>query len=86
MTGTWDVESFQAYYTRNGRRVQLLDTRGLDANATSSAEVLEDIVFALADIYQEERHIAGLVYVHDISRDSMDDQAEKVWYPHELQV
>lgn len=86
MTGTWDVESFQAYYSRNGRRVQLLDTRGLDANATSSAEVLEDIVFALADIYQEERHIAGLVYVHDISRDSMDDQAEKVWYPLELQV
>jgi hypothetical protein len=76
-TGTDEIELFYAHHTDHGQGFQLLDTRVLDATLMSGPEVFEDVAFALAKIYQE-RPIAGFVYVHDISRDSMDDQAEKV--------
>ncbi|KAF2730643.1 hypothetical protein EJ04DRAFT_500188 [Polyplosphaeria fusca] len=62
---TWYSASF------NDEKYTVLDTPGFDDVALTDSEILQDLATELANIYRGERHLAGLVYLHDISQVKM---------------
>ncbi|OAL53518.1 hypothetical protein IQ07DRAFT_584237 [Pyrenochaeta sp. DS3sAY3a] len=54
-----------------GQTFTILDTPGFDDIALSDSSILQALATELASIYQGGRHLAGLVYLHDISKVKM---------------
>ncbi|KAF2794115.1 hypothetical protein K505DRAFT_242837, partial [Melanomma pulvis-pyrius CBS 109.77] len=54
-----------------GQAFTILDTPGFDDIALSDSSILQDLATELASIYQGRRHLAGLIYLHDISKVKM---------------
>lgn len=52
----------------DGLPYYILDTPGFDDSVLSDSEILHMLIDELAAIYREERKLAGVVYIHDISR------------------
>ncbi|OTA93385.1 hypothetical protein M434DRAFT_395648 [Hypoxylon sp. CO27-5] len=63
---TSKVSIFMLNY-EDDRRVFLLDTPGFDDTYRSDAEILRDITFVLARVYQCGISVAGVIYMHRIT-------------------
>ncbi|KAH6905956.1 P-loop containing nucleoside triphosphate hydrolase protein [Coprinopsis sp. MPI-PUGE-AT-0042] len=73
---TRDVSCFEApvpvhFPLLQGRRLLLVDTPGFDDTFSDDSEILERIAAWLAQAYNEKMHIAGIVYLHDVSTKRM---------------
>ncbi|KAH6903466.1 P-loop containing nucleoside triphosphate hydrolase protein [Coprinopsis sp. MPI-PUGE-AT-0042] len=69
---TRDVTCFDApvpvdFPILQGKRLILVDTPGLGDTSFDDSEILKRIAAWLAQAYNENMHIAGVVYIHDIS-------------------
>ncbi|KAI1140788.1 P-loop containing nucleoside triphosphate hydrolase protein [Hypoxylon sp. FL0543] len=70
------VSFFMLKY-EDGRRVFLMDTPGFDDTYRSNAEVLRDIAFVLAKVYQCGINVAGIIYMHRITDNRMSGSSVK---------
>jgi hypothetical protein len=59
----------------------VLDTPGFDDTAISDSTILQDLGTELAWLHRSGGKLAGLVYLHDISRPRMGRVGEKVTDP-----
>jgi hypothetical protein len=56
----------------------VLDTPGFDDIALSDSSILQDLATELAAIYNNQQHLAGLIYLHDITKKRMGRISFKV--------
>ena len=66
LPGTRNVSWYAANI--DGAPFYILDTPGFDDSVLSDSEVLHMLINELATIHRDHRKLAGLVYLHDISR------------------
>ncbi|KAI0838299.1 P-loop containing nucleoside triphosphate hydrolase protein [Hypoxylon sp. FL0890] len=69
--------SFFMLKHEDGRRVFLMDTPGFDDTYRSNAEVLRDIAFVLAKVYQCGINVAGIIYMHRITDNRVSGSSAK---------
>ncbi|KAI0138021.1 P-loop containing nucleoside triphosphate hydrolase protein [Hypoxylon sp. NC0597] len=70
------VSFFMLKYEDN-RRVFLVDTPGFDDTYRSNAEILRDIAFVLARVYQCGVNIAGIIHMHRITDNRVSGSSVK---------
>ncbi|KAF8241281.1 hypothetical protein K440DRAFT_539254, partial [Wilcoxina mikolae CBS 423.85] len=51
----------------NGEHIHVIDTPGFDDNSLSDSDILKMLVDALAAMYRNDKHLNGLLYIHDIT-------------------
>ncbi|KAH6905904.1 P-loop containing nucleoside triphosphate hydrolase protein [Coprinopsis sp. MPI-PUGE-AT-0042] len=73
---TRDVSWYQATVPRRfprlaGRRLILVDTPGFDDTYADDSEILKRVSAWLAQSYNKQMHIAGVIYMNDISQKRM---------------
>ncbi|KAH7139551.1 hypothetical protein B0J11DRAFT_610906 [Dendryphion nanum] len=63
--------------TIDGQIFSILDTPGFDDIALSDSSILQELAMELASIYNDQKHLAGLIYLHDISKVKMGRVSKK---------
>jgi hypothetical protein len=76
LSGTKNVSWYTT--TVHGTPFSVLDTPKFDDIALSDSTILQDLATELASIYDSQRHLAGLIYLHDISKVRMGRVSYKV--------
>lgn len=75
-SGTKNVTRYSV--SLNEQSFTILDTPGFDDIALSDSSILQNLATELASIHQGKRHLAGLIYLHDISKVKMGRTSYKV--------
>ena len=75
VSGTTNI----TWYSVNlfGEHIHIIDTPGFDDSSLSDSDILQMLVTELAAMYQNDKHLTGLLYIHDITEVRMKSSVTK---------
>ena len=68
VTGTEKPQMYQ--FTHGSNELVLIDTPGFDDTFRDDTQVLQEVANYLASIYRQDMKLSGIVYLHDITKNS----------------